>query len=142
MAASVFTVPLSRSEPRGGKSGQLVFARVKDRLFLSQVWFPGGRSVGLELLAPRGLRDEIRDAAETVAGNSTQLFGFTTAVKNNFSYQERVELVETLWEVIYADGKADAYEQQLMRRIGGLIYVTDRDSGLARRRVRNRINQS
>ena len=67
VAASVFTVPLSRSESRGGKPGQLVFARVKDRLVLSQVWFPGSRSVGLELLAPRGLRDEIRDAAETVA---------------------------------------------------------------------------
>ncbi len=93
-----------------------------------------------------GLNDEeartLLDAAETVAGNSTQLFRFTTSVKNKFSYQERVELVETLWEVIYADGKADPYEQQLMRRIGGLIYVTDRDSGLARRRVRNRINQS
>jgi uncharacterized tellurite resistance protein B-like protein len=76
-------------------------------------------------------------AAETAVDNSTQLFRFTTEVKNNFSYQERVELVETLWRVIYADGKADEYESQLMRRIGGLIYVTDRDSGLARKRVRS-----
>lgn len=90
-----------------------------------------------------GLSDEeaqtLLTAAETVAGSATQLFGFTSAIKNGFSYEERVELVETLWEVVYADGKADAYEQQLMRRIGGLIYVTDRDRGLARKRVLNRI---
>ena len=81
--------------------------------------------------------ETLLQAAETAVGNSTQLFRFTTEVKNNFSYQERVELVETLWRVIYADGKADEYETQLMRRIGGLIYVTDRDSGLARKRVRS-----
>lgn len=78
-------------------------------------------------------------AAETAVGKATQLFGFTSAIKNNFSYEERVGLVETLWEVVYADGKADPYEQQLMRRIGGLIYVTDRDRGLARKRVLARL---
>ena len=81
-------------------------------------------------------------AAQTKVGAATQLFGFTSAVKNRFSYEERVELVEALWEVVYADGKADAYEQQLMRRIGGLIYVTDRDRGLARKRVLNRLGIS
>ncbi len=74
-------------------------------------------------------------AAETAVGNTTQLFGFTSAIKNNFSYEERVELIETLWEVVHADGTVDQYESQLMRRIGGLIYVTDRDRGLARKRV-------
>lgn len=74
-------------------------------------------------------------AAETAVEDATQLFRFTSAVKDNFSYDERVALIETLWEVVYADGEADAYENQLMRRIGGLVYVTDRDRGLARRRV-------
>ena len=84
----------------------------------------------------RAIREELPEDG-FVVGESTQLFRFTTEVKNNFSYQERVELVETLWRVIYADGKADEYESQLMRRICGLIYVTDRDSGLARKRVRS-----
>jgi len=78
-------------------------------------------------------------AAENVVSDSTQLFGFTSTIKNGFSYEERVALVEALWEVVYADGEADAYEQQLMRRIGGLIYVTDRDRGLARKRVLDRL---
>jgi uncharacterized tellurite resistance protein B-like protein len=74
-------------------------------------------------------------AAETAVGEATQLYRFTSAVKDNFSYDERVGLIETLWEVVYADGEADAFESQLMRRIGGLIYVTDRDRGEARKRV-------
>ncbi len=80
-------------------------------------------------------------AAETAVGNTTQLFGFTSTIKNSFSYEERVELIETLWEVVYADGTADPYENQLMRSIGGLIHVTDRDRGLARKRVLERINR-
>jgi uncharacterized tellurite resistance protein B-like protein len=80
-------------------------------------------------------------AAETAAGQATQLHGFTSQIRNRFSYEERLQLVETLWEVVYADGRADEYESQLMRRIGGLIYVTDRDRGLARKRVLARIGE-
>lgn len=77
-------------------------------------------------------------AAQGEVDGATQLYAFTTAIKNGFSYEERVALVETLWEVVYADGHADPFEDQLMRRIGGLIAVTDRDRGLARKRARNR----
>ena len=79
------------------------------------------------------------ETAERNAEGSTQIFRFTQIIKNGLNYEERVRLVETLWEVVYADGRADPYEQQLMRRIAGLIYVTDRDSGQARRRVLERL---
>jgi uncharacterized tellurite resistance protein B-like protein len=82
------------------------------------------------------------DAAQEAADRSIQLHGFTHAVKNGFSYEERVGLIEMLWEVVYADGKLDEFESQLMRRIGGLIYVDDRDRGMARKRVLERIGQS
>jgi uncharacterized tellurite resistance protein B-like protein len=82
------------------------------------------------------------DAARAAADRSIQLHGFTQAVKNGFSYDERVELIEMLWEVVYADGKLDEFESQLMRRIGGLIYVDDRDRGIARKRVLERIGQA
>lgn len=74
-------------------------------------------------------------AAEHAVENSVQLLGFTRTVKDRFSYDERVRLIEMLWRVVHADGRVDAHESQLMRRIAGLIYVTDRDVGLARRRV-------
>ena len=78
------------------------------------------------------------EAAEHAVGRSTQLLGFTRAIKDNFSYDERIELIEMLWEVVYADGRLDEHESQLMRRIGGLIYVSDKDRGLARKRVLER----
>ncbi len=81
------------------------------------------------------------DAAHEAADRSIQLHGFTHAVKNGFSYDERVELIEMLWEVVYADGKLDEFESQLMRRIGGLIYVDDRDRGMARKRVLERLGK-
>ena len=76
------------------------------------------------------------EAAEREAGEAVQLLRFTRTIKDGFSYEERVHLVEMLWEVVYADRVVEAHEAQLMRRIAGLIYVDDRDSGIARSRAR------
>ncbi len=78
-------------------------------------------------------------AAEDKADGSVQILGFTRTVKDNYSYEERIALVEMLWEVVLADGRVDAHEAQLMRRIGGLIYVSDRDGAIARRRAAQRL---
>jgi uncharacterized tellurite resistance protein B-like protein len=48
-------------------------------------------------------------------------------------------IIEMLWEVVYADGVLHDYEANLLRRIGGLIYVSDRDRGAARKRVMKRL---
>ncbi len=80
----------------------------------------------------------ISEAQERVS-QSSQLFGFTRVVKDRFSQEERIDLVEMLWEVAYVDGKLDDYEANLMRRIVGLIHVPDRDSGAARKRVLARL---
>lgn len=77
-------------------------------------------------------------AAEDAVDDSVQILGFTRTIKDSYSYDERVRLMEMLWDVVYADGRVDEFESQLMRRIAGLIYVTDRDSGVARRRVQER----
>ena len=67
------------------------------------------------------------------------LFRFTHAVKTAWSPEERIGLVEMLWEVVYADGRVDDIEAGLMRRLGGLLHVTDRDRGAAAVRVRERL---
>ena len=77
---------------------------------------------------------ELLNNAEQEAKNSTQLFPMTTRISKTFSYEKRVELVESLWQIVYADGKMDAYEDQLMRRIGDLISVSDRDRILAKKK--------
>jgi uncharacterized tellurite resistance protein B-like protein len=91
----------------------------------------------LELTAEEA--ETLLQAAEQAADQSVQLLGFTRAIKDKFSYEERVGLIEMLWEVVYADGVVDEFESQLMRRIGGLIYVTDRDRGIARKQVLQRL---
>ena len=78
-------------------------------------------------------------AAEREVGDTVHLLRFTRTIKDGFSYDERVHLMEMLWEVVYADELVEAHEAQLMRRIAGLIYVEDRDSGTARARVRARL---
>ncbi|MBT5050153.1 MAG: TerB family tellurite resistance protein [Rhodospirillaceae bacterium] len=78
------------------------------------------------------------ETAQGEVDGATQLYAFTTAIKNGFSYEDRVSLMETLWEVVYSDGHADPFEDQLLRRIGGLIAVTDRDRGHARKRAQAR----
>jgi len=79
--------------------------------------------------------------AEKVQNQSNQLLGFTRTIKDNFPQEERIELMEMLWEVVYADGELDQHEDNLMRRIGGLIYVSDRDRGEARKRVLQRLSK-
>jgi uncharacterized tellurite resistance protein B-like protein len=76
--------------------------------------------------------------AERVSERSTQLFRFTRVVNDRFSLEQRIELMEMLWEVVYADGAVDALEDTLLRRLGGLIYVPDRERGAARQRVLER----
>ncbi len=72
---------------------------------------------------------------------STQPFRFTQVINDRYSLEQRIELMEMLWEVVYADGSIDALEDTLLRRLGGLIYVPDRERGAARQRVLQRRQQ-
>jgi uncharacterized tellurite resistance protein B-like protein len=78
-------------------------------------------------------------AASARQATSNQLLEFTRTIKNEYSPEERVEIIEMLWEVAYADGILHDYEANLLRRIGGLIYVSDRERGAARLRVLSRL---
>jgi len=82
----------------------------------------------------------IADAEEQVA-ESSQLYGFTRVIKDKMPFEERGKIIEMLWEVAYADGVIHDYEAALVRRVAGLIAVSDKDSGLAKRRVRERLEQ-
>lgn len=87
--------------------------------------------------------DEAASLVETASRrveDSSQLFGFTRVVNDRFSFEERIELMEMLWQVVYADGVLHDYEANLMRRIAGLLHVTDRDNGEARKRALSRLD--
>lgn len=82
---------------------------------------------------------ELLSAGEQASDDSVEWQGFTRAIKDGFEPKERIALIEMLWEVAYADGELHDYEASLIRRITGLLYVSDRDSGEARKRVRVRL---
>jgi uncharacterized tellurite resistance protein B-like protein len=74
--------------------------------------------------------------AENVSQGSAQWYAFTSRLKDALGYDERVAIIEMLWHVVYADGALHHLEQSLLRRVGGLLYVSDRDRGEAGIRVR------
>ena len=89
------------------------------------------------------LKDEearsLHDLAVAEQSEANQLLGFTRAIKDRYSLEERIELIEMIWEVVYADGELHDYEANLLRRLGGLLYVSDRERGDARKRVLARL---
>ena len=71
---------------------------------------------------------KIIKAAEKKEEDSNQIIEFTKEIKKN-SMEFRLKVIEILWKIIYSDGNADQYESNLIRRICGLLYVSDKDSG-------------
>ncbi len=91
--------------------------------------------LGLDAARVRELMQEALDAAEA----ATDWQGFTRVLNESYEQDERLELVEMLWEVIERDGKVDMLEASLMRRVPALMYIGDRDNAAARRRVRAKL---
>lgn len=84
--------------------------------------------------------EALRNQAETAQDAATDIQRFTKIAKA-MTGEEKIALIEELWEVVLSDGERDAYEDTLIRRICGLIYVDDQDSGAARARVAARLQR-
>lgn len=78
------------------------------------------------------------DQAEKKQADAVDLFTFVRDAKR-LAYDDKVMLIESLWRVILSDGKKDAWEDMLVRRVCGLLHVEDVDSGLARKRIEQEI---
>jgi uncharacterized tellurite resistance protein B-like protein len=85
-------------------------------------------------LSPDATRELLAEA-EATADRTNQLYPFTRLAVERMPPEQRVRLIEMLWEVAYADGVLDPEEDALVRRIAGLIYVSDADRVGARLRV-------
>ena len=78
--------------------------------------------------------DEILKKAEKIEQNSNQLLNFTNIIKKN-SIEVKSDIIEHLWKMIISDNKVDQYESNLMRRICGLIYFSDKMSAEIKMRL-------
>ena len=79
---------------------------------------------------------ELLKKAEKIEQESNQIIAFTKEIKKN-SMEFRLKIIEILWKIVYSDGSSDSYESNLIRRVCGLLYVSDRDSGIIKLKVKN-----
>jgi len=80
--------------------------------------------------------DEIVQLAESTMERATSLFTFTSLINEGFSREEKVLVVEMLWQVAYADQRIEAHEQHLMRKLVNLLHVSHSDYIAAKFRAR------
>lgn len=89
-----------------------------------------------------GLDDDaalkLRTEAESIEAEAPDTVRFTRAIKDAVPYEDRIGVIEALWQVALADGARDQDEDALVRLVANLLGVNDRDSALARQRVDSR----
>lgn len=95
---------------------------------------------GMFELSP-GDAAKLRTAGETAQDEALDIQRFTRHAKQ-MSQEEKIAFAERMWEIILSDGERDPFEDALMRRLCGLIYLDDQESGAARARVAARLKKA
>ena len=78
--------------------------------------------------------DKIVKLGEEKEQNSNQILDFTKEIKKS-EMNFRLQVIELLWKIIYSDGIADQYETSLIRRVCGLLYVSEKDNGAIKLKI-------
>ena len=68
-----------------------------------------------------------------------EIHGLMRRLREKADYEERIGVLELVWMVVLSDNRLDQIEAQLMRRLAGLLYISDVDSGLAAQTARTRL---
>ena len=76
--------------------------------------------------------------AEKNKNNSKSLHHYTSFINKNFDDKKKILLIEALWEIVLSDGEIHDFESNLIRRLAGLLYISDVNSGNARKRALNK----
>ena len=79
--------------------------------------------------------DEIIKSAKIIENDSNQILSFTKKVKN-MNNENKIQIIEALWKIIYSNNDADIYETNLMRRLGGLLYIDNKIMGDIKEKIR------
>lgn len=75
----------------------------------------------------REAAEELIEAAEAARHESFDLHQFTRLINDHFSRDEKLEVMETLWRIVYADGELDKYEDAMARQLTALLRLSPRD---------------
>ena len=71
--------------------------------------------------------------------NSKSLHHYTSYINKNFDENKKLLLIEALWEIVLSDGKIHDYESSLIRRLAGLLYISDVNSGNAKKKALDKL---
>ena len=82
---------------------------------------------------------EIIQNGKEIENNSNQILEFTKEVKN-MSNENKIEIIESLWRIIYSNDEADIYEANLMRRLAGLLYIDSKLMGDIKEKIKQENN--
>ena len=125
LATAVLLVEVMRSDPEiSAAERDVVISALRDKFTLAD--------------------DEIArlvELAEQASRNATDLYSFTSKINEGFDVAQKVRMVEYLWRVAYADGRLDAHENHLMRKVADLLYIPHGDYVAAKVRARQASGQ-
>jgi uncharacterized tellurite resistance protein B-like protein len=81
---------------------------------------------------------EIIEQSKLIEENANQILDFTKEVKM-MDEEKKIEIIETLWRIIYSNKDADIYETNLMRRLAGLMYIDNKIMGSIQEKIKKEI---
>ncbi len=144
---SIFALPVEDSDTHGGPSRDLQVAAAALMVEAAQMDDNFGADEEAKILSLVQTRfdldsaaaQKVVDAAQRKVDRSVQNFGFTKVINDSFTHEERVDLMSMLWEVVYVDGELHDLEASLMRRVAGLLFVSDHENGHARKQALKRL---
>ena len=89
----------------------------------------------LKLGAKNESLESIIKAGKLMEENANQILDFTREVKN-MDENKKIQIIETLWQIIYSNKEADIYETNLMRRLAGLLYIDNKTMGDIKEKIK------
>ena len=89
----------------------------------------------LKLGAKQQILENIMKEGKALEESANQILDFTKEVKN-MEEEKKIEIIETLWRIIYSNNEADIYETNLMRRLGGLMYIDNKIMGDIKEKIK------
>ena len=84
--------------------------------------------------------DEVIKKAEKIEKDSNQILEFTKEIKN-LDKESKIKIIEELWKIIYSDNNPDIYENNLMRRLTGLLYLDPKTVGDIKEKIKNNLKK-
>ena len=79
------------------------------------------------------------EEAKIIEEDSNQILDFTREIKNKDN-KFKIEIIETLWNIIYSNNEADIYESNLMRRLSGLLYIDNKVMGDIKDKIKKKFD--